>query len=597
MSDFIYSNTPGKSGEFIRSIQSIYHRDAPEVFEFHGTWGSLGVSRNMYEGFQVLESDLHIFVVVGGPVLNFTNNRFLTGDDPVAGTREIFKRYVNGKIQLDEDLSGPFVILSVNKEQGTVTCITDLMMFIPVYHYVNHDKLVLGTHVDMVAKAAGQQASIDHVSLADFVINNVITFPYTAYETIRQLEPAAIHQYKYKEKEIQATKPVAYWMPEEKQAFNNLQQAAAALREGTNAYVKRVTDGMDRVAQFISAGEDSRAVAGMLPEGLQREAYIFLKKMNREGKIGGKAASVYNMSFSPHIFSKTRYIDILSEASDLVGSGHQYIHSHSLGPHIIWELDRFSAVFGGFLSDTLLKGHHVKLIKGSGFFTFFPQIPSKGFSSVNRDDKIAKFLVPSSIHHAITERQNNHLKKINKIRPLSYEEWFNIWPLSMHKDMPNLHSNRRLFRSYEPFMCKEAVKISASVPAGWKLNRRLFQKAMHPYLKKSRWLIHSKGFMPFFPWWVNILPQFGIWIYRKIITLTGITQGNQEDLVDWEDLMKTPEWEKTIEHHVNNRIVSGHFLNIPPKEAIRGKELKPAQKVNLLQVMYLLRKNYVTDPD
>ena len=35
--------------------------------------------------------------------------------------------------------------------------------------------------------------------------------------------------------------------------------------------------------------------------------------------------------------------------------------------------------FGGFLSDTLLKGHHIKKIKGSGILPFLPQISRKNY--------------------------------------------------------------------------------------------------------------------------------------------------------------------------------------------------------------------------
>ena len=586
MSDFLFSSTTRNHGELTRDIRSIYHEDAPEVLEYHGSWGSLGVSRNLYNGFQVMETDLNIFVVIGGPVLNFADNQFLTDDDPTRGTRQIFKHYETGIIQWDEDISGPFVILSVNKEKKTITCITDLMMFIPVYHYFNDGKLVLGTHVDTVAKAAFQEESIDYVSLADFVINDVITFPYTAYVKIRQLDPAALHHYKFLEKKVQASGTNAYWIPREKNIFKNIHQASVALREGIKSYINKVTGKMDNVAQFISAGEDSRAVAGMLPRSLKKEAYIFLKKMNLEGKIAKKAARAYRLDFTLHFFGETRYLDILPEASDLVGSGHQYIHSLSLGPHKKYKLERFPAFFGGFLSDTLLKGHHIKLIKGSGYFIFLPDIPAKRVSPIDRHRAIAEKIFPELIHKAISERQGNHLKKIKELRPLSYKEWFHIWPLSMHKDMPHLHCNRRLFRSYEPFMSNNVVKISASVPASWKLNRRLFQKAMHPYLKSSKWLFHSKGFMPFFPWWVNILPQCGVWIYRKITTLAGITESDQESLVDWEAMMSTREMREAVELYDKNQTISDRFLTIPPKEMMRGKALKTRQKFNLLQVMY-----------
>jgi hypothetical protein len=76
MSDFIYTSNKQKKGALTQYIQSIYQSDAPAVTEYHGQWGSLGVSRNLYNGLQPIENDNHIFVVIGGPVLCYKDNSF-----------------------------------------------------------------------------------------------------------------------------------------------------------------------------------------------------------------------------------------------------------------------------------------------------------------------------------------------------------------------------------------------------------------------------------------------------------------------------------------------------------------------------------------
>ena len=85
MSDFLYSSKNRPQGLLAGYIREIYHNDPPEVTEFHGDWGTLAVSRNLYRGFQSYETEAQVFVIIGGPVLNFSSNRFLTGDDPVGG--------------------------------------------------------------------------------------------------------------------------------------------------------------------------------------------------------------------------------------------------------------------------------------------------------------------------------------------------------------------------------------------------------------------------------------------------------------------------------------------------------------------------------
>lgn len=197
----------------------------------------------------------------------------------------------------------------------------------------------------------------------------------------------------------------------------------------------------------------------------------------------------------------------MAEAPKMVGSGHQYQHAHSLGFDKRFKLTDYSAVFGGFLSDTLLKGHHVRKVKVVRSIPLFPQIIDPAY----RPDRLGfnEGLLSDEIIFALSDRRSERYIRVSSERPASGKEWFHIYPCSMHNDMPNLYTTRRLFRSYEPFMCKEAVKISAAVPTAWKLNRRLFNCAMKPYLRKSKWLLHADGRLPYFNWWVNTPLQFG----------------------------------------------------------------------------------------
>src|SRR5690606_6699219 len=123
---------------------------------------------------------------------------------------------VEGRIQWDEDLSGPFTILLLDKTLGAVTVITDLMAFIPVYSCQKKGEFYLGTHVDALAQAAGEQGCFDQVSLADFVLNDVVTYPYTAYENLRQLAPSSETTF-VDSAAVPGVK--SYWSPEEVNPF------------------------------------------------------------------------------------------------------------------------------------------------------------------------------------------------------------------------------------------------------------------------------------------------------------------------------------------------------------------------------------------
>jgi len=586
MSDFIYSSVSKPEGELTKNIQSIYHYDPPVVNEYHGSWGSLAVSHNLYNGFQPFETPNYLFVVIGGPVFNFRDNLFLTGNDPVAGSRSIFERWQSGVIRWDEDLSGFFAVLVIDKTGRKIQVITDLMLFIPVYQYQEEGTLMLGTHVDALAKASQQSHRIDHVSLVDFVLNGVITFPHTMYKQIFQNQPASIHIFRLDDK-AWSTDIFPYWQPLENNVYSNIDDAARELREGVEDYIDSVTEGMTGVAQFISAGEDSRTIAGMMPKRLDRDAYIFLDSMNREGKIARKVADAYDTRFCPSFRSQEHYLEIIAEASDLIGSGHQYIHAHTLGFHKTCGLDKYSAVFGGYRSDTLLKGMYAPKKKyWRRNIPFLPEVfDSKRVIILPLINK----LFADSILENINHRRAMQMEKIAALRPDSASEWYVIWPITMGYSIPYIFVNRRLFSSYEPFTCSKTIKIAAAVPIKWKLNRRLFQKAFSSHLKPSRWIFHSTGRLPYFPWWTNIPVQTLIWCGRQIGYRTGIIKGNQGPWGDWGQIMGSRKWQNTIQSYANGFEEMRPFLRLKNiDELFNSQALSRTQKINLLQVLRFL---------
>jgi asparagine synthetase B (glutamine-hydrolysing) len=586
MSDFIYSNITKSKGELTHTIHSIYHTDFPEVFEYHGEWGSLAVSRNLYNGFQPLENKSHIIVVIGGPVLCFRDNLFLTGNDSVAGTQAIFDQWQSSAIKWDVDLSGPFALLIVDKEKKQVTCITDLMMSIPVYRYSKNNMFMLGTHVDALSKATGLTQEFDPVSLVDFILNNSVTYPYTSYKNIRQCHPAATHNYQLLNGKIKENGPSLYWSPSEINTYTNIKDAANILREGLQDYVNRITEGMTQVAQFLSAGEDTRTISGLLPQTLERDAFIFIDSMNREGRIAKKVAKIYGAKFHAMFRKPAYYLDILPEASDLIGSGHQYIHAHSLGFHKTCKLRNYSAVFGGFLSDTLLKGNHIKKIKSCERFNFLPQFKDKNTFPVYSKNSGLKNKIDKTIYNELTKRRKEHYKWIKKIRIKSFNEWFIIWPISKLDTIPNFHINRRLFRSYEPYMSNQVVKVCAAVRTSWKLNHRLFYRMAKPLIEPAKYLSHTNGRMPYYPWYINLFIQPSIRLWRRVEKRKNRLKDNQGPWCDWHAVMKSREWKSWEKKYSTGKSPVQDIFSDPIHQLLKDDDLLRGQKINLLQVLY-----------
>jgi len=584
MSDFVFSKQRRPAGFLAVTLQGIYHDDTPETSEFHGAWGSLAVTRSLYNGFAPIETDDTLCVIIGGPVLTFADNQFLAGGDPTRGTRLVMDRWRSSEgIKWEEDLSGPFVALRLDKVQRKIEVVTDLLSFIPLFQSDGQEGTVLGTHVDVVAKVAKCDKIRDPVSIADFILRGVVTYPYTFYPGVKQASPASVNQWALNDYAYQfQSRP--YWQPFEENPYGSLIEAADALREGLQAYVNSVADGMDRVATFLTGGEDTRVLLGMIPERCERDAFIFLDSMNREGRIAQSCAAAYGANFKMFRRDGMHYLDILPKSADLTGTGTEYVHLHTYGFHKSAGLKHHKAVFGGYLSDTLLKAHHVRRVRVSRRLPFSPYIKTRDQTRPSFEH--CEFL-STVVLEELNKRIDTHEQLVRTFRSDdSAQEWSNIWPVSMHKTIPNLHGNRRLFPSYEPYMAGCAVRIAAAVPQFWKLNRRLFHRMAKPILKPTRHLLHAEGFFPYHPWYINNFARYGTWIRHQMNRSLDRTKADYGPWTNWRAISESPEWKDAIDSRVESAVLPDGLFTVSLRALFEGQLLNWPRQRNLMQVLY-----------
>lgn len=543
MSDFIYSAAGIPEEDLGAEIRACYREDPPKIHSFQGSWGTLAVSQNLYQGFEPVETDKYLLVVLGGPQLQFTYNDFLSGKDATAGTRKLLERWQDGLLNWQSNLSGPFCVVLIDKASQEVSCVTDLLSFIPVYQTQREGAVLLSSHLDALARVSLRRDQPDLVSQADFILHKVVTYPYTSYEGISQLSPGSVHRLKGKGGAVNSK---TYWLPREQEMLEDIEAAAAHFRKSVERYIIALTQGMKRVAQFISGGEDSRALAGMLPKEMQRDGFVFLDGMNREGQLARRAAEAYGVRFQMGTRKETHYLDLLPGASDLVGRGSLYLGLHSYGFHKSCGLRDYPAVFGGLYADALFKGSRIKKERWSSRYRFLRQRKDMDYSV---SAPIKQQVFRAEIVEQVQERRRQHLERIQEFRGESAEEWFQLWPASMNLNIPNLHGNRRLFRSYEPFLCHELVQLSARMPQAWKLNRRFFTKAVRPYLKPTKWLLHGDGRLPYFSWKINSMLSLKTFLVRKIRRRLGFNNQNDEPWADWNALLNSEAWQEKLEKY------------------------------------------------
>lgn len=583
MSDFIYSTRNIDRLCMSKALLSIYEKDFPQVTYFSGSWGSLGITNNIYNGYEPYETKEYLIVVIGGPLLTFKENNFIKQGNNNLGTKAIFERWNSGNIIWDKDLNGPFSVLIINKDKQEVVCITDIMSFIPIFKYHNDNQYILSSHIDMMSIVTEKKQDFDCVSLADFILHGTVTYPYTTFKDVYQIQPASTHLYTHYTNEILVT---SYWEPYENNECTDINQTAIYLRKCLNSYINMVTSQTSNIAQFISGGEDSRTLSGLL-NSINRDTYIYLDSMNREGKIARTIANKYNANFKSTTRDQFHYLNIMEKCTNLIGSGAEYHHAHTYGFHK--SLVKYDAVYGGLFSDALLKGARIKKTNLTKKFIF---LSNRKNTAHLINENLSNEHFDQDIVEELKKRRRNHLYYIKTYRKESAEEWFELWPSSMNRNIPNIHANRRLFKSYEPFLSNEMVKTSARIPQKWKLNRALFHKIAKPYLKKSKWVLHGDGWYPYLSSRMNLIISFIIWIYRQVGKRVGYIKGNQGPWASWKKLINSDKWERKSKEYAIG--LSYTNLNKDLKAILNNnilkKQLSTLQYIAFTQVLYQSQK-------
>ncbi|CAL2082897.1 asparagine synthase-related protein [Tenacibaculum sp. 190524A05c] len=584
MSDFLFINKKIQKDNVERVLLKI-NSDYKEVYTFSSEKATLCMVKNHYNGFDVYENEDHVLGVIGGPILNYSVNSFITIKNNNEGSKLIYKRWIKEKqMEWDEDLSGPFVIILFNKKTSELRVVTDMLSFIPVYHFDKNDTTVVSTHIEMFDSVG--EFPLDLSSMAEFITHEVVTFPFTVLKDVYQLNSATLYvlNSNFNEKDT-------YWIPKENKE-DDLGQLSKELKNSFQRYISKILEAKPKLASFLSGGEDSRVIASSIPKEYPIDSYLFTDSHNIETEIAAKVAKSVNANLKIHLREKTHYWEMMPNCVDLIGANGDFAHVHTYGFHKTCNFENYDVILGGFLSDTLLKGHHIKKKKRNQLLSFLPLKDKKADTTIKKESAgILSSIKPKYIEIA-NQRRKKRADEVASIRKESFVEWFNIYPITMHNDVPNIWGNRRLFRSFEPFTDSKIVKIAAKCPQQYKLNKKLFYAAMKDLYKPTKWIFHNDDYLPSLPYVINKPISFFRKAYFKIIRMLLRKERNKGSWSNWNNLISL-DYTKDLEQKYSNKLLEniGELFVYDEKiEIINNPNFSTRQKRLLIQLGYFFSK-------
>ncbi|HEU4452283.1 MAG TPA: asparagine synthase-related protein [Longimicrobium sp.] len=505
MSDFLFSTRRRAPSELSQALERYLAPVAPEIVQHDGSSGSLAVARGLHDPPSVVMDDgRFLSVLIGEPIVR------IAPESPGLSWRGERRRAVHdllksgGAIAWDDHLDGHFAALVVDRETGVGRVVTDLFAFIPVFVSTDAEGgVVIGSHVDAVARAAGRYRDIDLVSAADFTAALTCTFPHTLYRGVEQAMPATDRRFTTGGWNDAGR---TFWRPEERNPFASPREAADALREAVRDDVRVVSEGLPEIGLLLSGGEDSRAVLGAVPPGVRVRSFVYADWESREVRIARAVARAHGADFEVGRRAPSHYLDGFRAVAGMIGAHHLFTDVHGYGFHDRLGIARMPVVLGGLSSDSLLKAEY-----------------TPGPRRERRPVRVAR--EPAMREELLAEvdaRRTRFRDWLAEFRPESADEWTVLWPFSMRRHGGNLDGNRRLFRSHEVYHATAVVKIAAAVPAAWKVHRRLFHAAMRPFFATTRFVPHAKLRYPAFGRVGNALLLPGLAIAR---TARGLAKG------------------------------------------------------------------------
>jgi len=507
---------------------------------WQGSWGTLLIGGDFYPGFAPVEVENIIFIALGGPIPreDLQNQKPPMPDEY---SRWILSRWHTASINWLEDLLGGFQVVCVNKVDGKVDVVLDAGGFVPCYAtdaFVAGKAdiaSVLGSHADAVAASAGVSGDVDSVSVVDFLMHQSVTFPFTFYTHVRQMSPSA----KIRFKPMETISLHEYWDASEESSYDCFDACKHELRQVFLDNVKRLERITGKISVLMSGGEDSRIVLSALPSHMRREAFTASDTYNHEARVAKRASGKIGAYWRLLKRSPTYYLDNATKAIKLSESHNFFYHGHFVG---FKDVVDDSPVVGGLMADGFCKGSPIKSRKKIGVATTIYPTRWQYLGTM-------KLFMPSEeLFEEVQKRRKKRNHDLKRLRPVSWAEWHSLHPASMNTNTSCYFINRRLFFSFEPFADGRILKWSARTPQSWKINRLIFHRAMRPILRKTWYIPHAKGTIPFFGWPVNgPLTALHYYIERarsKYCRLLGVPKKNRGPWPNWGEVVCSEAFQK-----------------------------------------------------
>lgn len=503
---------------------SVLNKDLNQVnsINFHDKFITLNRNCNLKHWNSHFDNKNNIqLIILGRPVIEVSDWVKFNVSEESYITKFLTKKYID--LEIDDfcnQLNGAFSILVIDHKFNKLSIITDKLGIYPIYTYGsdNINSFQLSSNFRTLLDNINTKVNIDIVSIAEFLKKGFIYHPNTFYEEIKTLDNGSYYILDFNEKKITKKK---YFRVSAKPTYNFDYLVNKLSKALLKSIERRTLKYFGKKGVFLSGGTDSRMIlANSFDQNT--DAITLYNQENHEIKITKNIAQTLNAKHELIKRNDDYYLDSFFSSIDANSGRSLPIDDHFLNIRYDKKIKQYDTILTGCYADWLFKG--IALDRAKLSFSFIGKLPLYKLKSFNYNFFAKRTLLKKKYEKMIKDREDqifsdreSHLNN----------EIARIFPLFQEETSATRMTLQQFFPWDSIFSDNDVIEIYQQIPAKYKINSEVYDKAVSNILNKVKNIPHANKKHK-----IGINKYYGAIIYvtsmikNKILKLIRIKKNN-----------------------------------------------------------------------
>ena len=423
-------------------------------------------------------------MILGRPVIEVSDwSKFNKLEDNYI-TKFLIKKYNDLEINnFCNQLNGAFSIVIIDYKVNKIIIITDKLGIYPIYTYgiENFNLFQFSSNFRILLDNISENINIDVVSIAEFLKKGFIYHPNTFYKEIKTLDNGSYYTLDFNEKKILKKK----YFDISANKIDDFDYLVSKLSKALLKSIERRTlKYFGKKAVFLSGGSDSRMIlANSADEDI--DAVTLYNKENHEIKITKKIVKLLNKKHQLIKRDKNYYLNSFDSSIKVNGGRSLPIDDHFLNLKKDLRVRKYDTILTGCYADWLFKGI---ALDRKQFSIFSKKIPLYKLNSFHYNFFSKRSLLKDKFEDMIKKREDKiFLDKQSHINI----EINRLFPLFQEETSATRLTLQQLFPWDSIFSDNDVIKVFQQIPAKYKINSEVYDKAVSKILNKVKNIPHA----------------------------------------------------------------------------------------------------------